>query len=68
MTILNLMKMAENSPNGLKTLGEKEKLLIMSIFSFSHGVFKRLILQTRKNLGLFGKSLKGMFPRVINVY
>ena len=27
-------------------------------FSFSLGVFKRLILQTRKNQGLFGKGLK----------
>ena len=29
----------------------------MSNFSFSHSVFKRLILQTRKNQGLFGKGL-----------
>ena len=36
---------------------EKEKLLITSNFSFSHSVFKRLILQTRKNQGLFGKGL-----------
>ena len=44
-----------------KTLGEKEKLLIMLIlahFSFSHSVFKRLVLQKRKNQGLFGKGLK----------
>ena len=26
-------------------------------FSFSHNVFKRLVLQTRKNQGLFGKEL-----------
>ena len=36
---------------------EKEKLLITSNFSFSHSVFKRLVLQTRKNQGLFGKGL-----------
>ena len=30
----------------------------MSNFSFSHSVFKRLILQTRKNQGLFGKGFK----------
>ena len=36
---------------------EKEKLLFMSNFSFSHFVFKRLALQTRKNQGLFGKGL-----------
>ena len=40
-----------------KTLREKEKLLVMSNFSFSHSVFKRLVLQTRKNQGLFGKGL-----------
>ena len=50
--------MAESSSNRLKTLWEKEKLLITSNFSFSHSVFKRLILQTRKNQGLFGKGLK----------
>ena len=36
--------------------GEKEKLLVMSNFSFSHSVFKRLVLQTHKNKGLFGKG------------
>ena len=36
---------------------EKEKLLITSNFSFSHRVFKGLVLQTRKNQGLFGKGL-----------
>ena len=54
---LNLMKMAESSPSGQKTLWEKEKLLVTSNFSFSHSVFKRLVLQTRKNQGLFGKGL-----------
>ena len=49
--------MAESSPNKYKTLREKEKLLVMSNFSFSHSVFKRLVLQTRKNQGLFGKGL-----------
>ena len=51
------MKMAESYPNGLKTLWEKEKLLVTSNFSFSHSVFKRFVLQTRKNQGLFGKGL-----------
>ena len=51
------MKMAESSHKGYKTQREKEKLLIMSNFSFSHSVFKRLVLQTRKNQGLFGKGL-----------
>ena len=42
----------------LKTLWEKEKLLITSNFPFSHNDFKRLVLQTRKNKGLFAKELK----------
>ena len=41
---------------------EKEKLLITSNFSFSHSVFKRLVLQTRKNQGLFGKGLNERKP------
>ena len=45
--------MEEWSLNGLKTLCEKEKLLVMSNFSFSHSVFKRLVLQTREPQGLF---------------
>ena len=40
-----------------KTLWEKEKLLVTSNFSFSHSVFKRLLLQTRKDQGLFWKGL-----------
>ena len=40
-----------------RKLWEKEKLLVTSNFSFSNSVFKRLILQTRKNQGLFGKEL-----------
>ena len=35
----------------------KEKLLVMSNFSFSHSVFKRLEQKTCKNQGLFGKGL-----------
>ena len=62
-TVLNLMKMAKTSPKGLKTLWEKEKLLVKKLlvksnFSFALSVFKRLALQTRKNQSLFGKGLK----------
>ena len=57
-TILDLMKMAESSPNGLKTHWEKEKLLVTSNFSFYHSVFKRVALQTCKHQGLFGKELR----------
>ena len=49
--------MAESFPTGQKPQQEKEKLLIMSNFSFSNSVFKRLILQTCKNKHLFVKGL-----------
>ena len=57
--------MAEISHNGLKTLWEKEKLLITSNFSFSHSVLKRLVRPTRKNQGLFGKGL--LYDKSLNV-
>ena len=50
--------MAASSPKGKKTLWEKEKLLVTSNFSFSHCVFKRLVPQTCKNQGLFGKGIR----------
>ena len=56
-TILDLIKMADSSSKGRKTLLEKEKLLVTSNFSYSHSVFKRLVLKTGKNQGLFGKGL-----------
>ena len=56
---IEFMKMVERYLKRYKTLWEKEKLLVMSNFSFSLSVFKRLVLQTRKNQGLFGKGLKG---------
>ena len=40
-----------------KTLLEKEKMLVTSIFSFSHSVFKMILFQTRENQGLFAKGL-----------
>ena len=63
-TISNWMNMAESYLNGQKTLWEKEKLLVTSNFSFSHSVFKRLVLQTRKNQGLFGKGLGDNMKRI----
>ena len=50
------MKIAESLPNRKKSLWEKEQLLVMSNFSFSHSVFKSHIQQTHKNQGLFGKG------------
>ena len=36
---------------------EKEKLLVTSNFFFPHIIFKRHVLQTRKNQHFFGKEL-----------
>ena len=55
------MKMVDSSPNGYKTLWKKKKLLVISNFSFSQNVFKRLVLQTHKNQGFFGKVLNSVF-------
>ena len=52
------MKMIESSPNGLKTLWEKKKLLVTSNFSFSYSVFKRLVLQTLKKRQLVWERVK----------
>ena len=52
------LKFDENGRKFSKRLWEKEKLLLTSNFSFSHNVFKRLVQQTFKNKGLFGKELR----------
>ena len=44
----------------------KGELFVMSNFSFSHSVFKRLVLHTCKNQGLFGKGLKHLNKHEIN--
>ena len=59
------MKKKKVLRNGQKTLRGKEKLLIMSNFSFSLSVLKRLVLQTCKNQGLFGKGLNKEFQYLI---
>ena len=61
-TILSLMNMTEKSPNGQKTLGEKEKLLVTSNLSFSHSVFKRLYSRHIKKKGSCGRVLRTFFP------
>ena len=42
---------------GRKHCGKRRTLLITSNFAFSNSVFKRNVLQTHKNQGLFGKGL-----------
>ena len=49
--------MAERYPNGLKTLREKEKLLVTSNFSFSHSVFIRLVSKGHQKVSLCGNGL-----------
>ena len=49
--------MAESSPDGLKTLWEKEKLLVKRNSSLFRSINERLALQTRKNKGLTEKGL-----------
>ena len=42
---------------GLKTLWEKEKMLVTSIFSFSFSVFERLLSKSCFMFGFCGKGL-----------
>ena len=63
MTISDLLQMAESSQNGQKTLGKVE-IALGSNFSFSYSFSKRLLLQTCKNQGLFGKGLDPKVPFV----
>ena len=60
-TISNLMQIAESSPKWVENTVGKGEIARTSNFSFSHSVFKRPVLQTRKNQGLFGKGLKVHF-------
>ena len=51
-----------------KTRGKKEKVLITSDFSFSLCVFQSLVLQTRKNQGLFGKGLRYCRKSILTIF
>ena len=42
------MALADSSPEGYKTLWEKDRLLLMSNLSFAHSVLKIFVLQTHK--------------------
>ena len=52
--------MAESSIKCVEKTAGKGEIPHHEQFSFSHSVFKTLILQTRKNQGLFGKGLKSV--------
>ena len=45
----------------VKTLWEKEKMLVTSIFSFSHSFFQSLLLQIRYQSELRGKEILSTF-------
>ena len=60
MTIMNLVKMARVLQKGRKDCEEKRRNCLLQAFShFSQSVFKRFVLQTCKDEGLFGKGLNG---------
>ena len=46
---------------------KKEKLLVTSNFYCFHSGFKRLVLQTHKNQGLFGKGLNCSLKNAFNL-
>ena len=50
--------MTESSPKGLKTLWEKEKLLVTSNFSFSRSVFKNTFTADKLKEGLVRERVK----------
>ena len=50
-------KRVENTVGKGEVARYEQFLLVTNNFSFSHSVFKRLVLQTCKNQGLFGKGL-----------
>ena len=54
------MKVTEISPDRYKTLRGKEKSLGTSTFFYSHSVFKKLVLQKRKNQGFFWESFNSL--------
>ena len=50
-----------------KTLWEKEKMLVTSIFYFSYNVFKSLPFQRCKKPGLCGKGLRSLEVRIMSL-
>ena len=54
-----LFKREENTEEKGEIAHYEQFLLITSNFSFSRSVFKRPVLQTRENQGLFVKGLNG---------
>ena len=55
--MLNSSRLKEFEDDNFTFDENGRKVFVMSNFSFSYSVFQRLVLQTRKNQGLFGKGL-----------
>ena len=60
-TILNLMQMGESCPKGRKLCGKRRNCSLRAISPFPTVFFKRLVQQTRKTQGIFGKGLNHLF-------
>ena len=56
------MKMPESPSKWVENTVGKGEIARYKQFLIFHSVFERLILQTRKNPGLFGKKLKKKNP------
>ena len=54
--------MTGSSPNGQKKTAGKGEIARYEQFLLFHSVFKRLVLQTSKNQGLFGKGILHRIP------
>ena len=50
--------MAKSYPNASKHCGKRRNCMLPAFSSFPIVSYKRLVLQTRKNQGLFGKGLR----------
>ena len=53
-----MLKMVKVLQKSRKHCGKRRNCSLRAISSFPHNVFNRLVLQTRKNKGLFGKGLR----------
>ena len=59
-------KQVENTV-GKGEIARFEQLLVLSNFSYFHCVFKRLVMQTRRNQSLFGKGLNSQIWQIESI-
>ena len=67
MTISSLTKNGKKLSKWVENIEERRNCSLRANFSFSYSVFKRLVLQTHKNQGLFRKGLI-IYNQTINFY